>query len=105
MSPVHVAPFVAIGVVLIEHVVIAAVENRAVGVVDPIGRRRDVKDGFGGIGFGAGAGFFNAFCGLLQLGILAFGFWILRADRGGAEEAEKQRKVYSCFHMSINVLG
>src|SRR5688572_10113605 len=101
MSPVHVTPFVAVGVVLIEHVVIAAMENRAVGIVDPIGRRSDVEDRFAGICLGAGAGFFDAVCGLLQLGILDFGFWIVRTGRGGAEEAEKQSKVGSCFHISV----
>ena len=44
MPPVHVAPAVAVGVVLVEKVIKAAVEDRPVGIVVPPGRWGNVED-------------------------------------------------------------
>lgn len=43
MSPVHVLPLALVGVVLVEEVVFAVVENKAVRVVDPAPAGREVE--------------------------------------------------------------
>src|SRR5229473_2779388 len=45
VAPVHVFPPVAVGVVLVEQVVITLEEERAVGIIAPEGGRKNVVDG------------------------------------------------------------
>ena len=43
VAPVHVAPFPAVRIVLVEQVILAVVEDEAVGVVVPAASRREVE--------------------------------------------------------------
>ena len=43
MAPVHVAPFPAVGIVLIEEVVLAIVIDETVGVIDPAALCAEMK--------------------------------------------------------------
>lgn len=69
VAPVHVAPEGAVGVVLVEEVVPAAVEDGAIGVVAPVGRGMEVIDGTGGVGGGGGESLQGGVEGLAESGI------------------------------------
>ena len=56
VAPVLGPILIAVGVQLVKQVVIAFVKNRAVGVVNPLGRGGDVKNGVGGVGLSARGG-------------------------------------------------
>ena len=63
VSPVHVSPFIAVGIVLVEDVVIPLVIDRPVRIVHPIRRRPEVVDGPCWIGFRLRDGGFHALHG------------------------------------------
>ena len=57
MTPAHVTPFVPKRIVLVKQVVFAVEIHEAVGVVDPVGGRGEVKIGAVGLFVGLGIGF------------------------------------------------
>ena len=56
VAPVHVAPRIAKRIVLVVEMIVAAVEDRAVRIVHPVRRRREMIDGPRHVGAGAGRG-------------------------------------------------
>ena len=59
VAPVHVSPAVAVGIVLVKHMVPAILVETAVGIVDPASRRSQVIDGALGIPLCRRDGFFD----------------------------------------------
>lgn len=70
VAPVHVSPPVAIGIVLVEKVILPLVLDGAIRVVYPQGRRAEVTEGPRRIGLGAFGSLGNAFHGTDDVGVI-----------------------------------